>query len=149
MMNDRIEKTIELKAPISKVWKALTDYREFSEWFQVKLEGPFIPGKMTSGKLTYPGYENHLVKFFVLKMDPEHFFSYNWHPYSFDTKRDYSKEIPTLVEFKLEKIDKGTRLKVVESGFDKIPDDRRLEAFRMNSNGWKEQIENIEKYVSH
>jgi uncharacterized protein YndB with AHSA1/START domain len=39
-MSNSIEKQIELKAPLSRVWRALTDYREFGEWFRVKLDGP-------------------------------------------------------------------------------------------------------------
>lgn len=146
-MNDRIEKRIELKAPVSKVWQALTDYHQFGEWFGVKLDGPFVPGQTTRGQITHPGYEHCYWVAAVKKMEPEHFFSFTWHPYAIDTKRDYSKETPTLVEFRLEKIEAGTRLVVTESGFDKIPNDRRLEAFRMNDNGWTKQMENIDSYV--
>lgn len=146
-MNDRIEKRITLKAPVSKVWQALTDYREFGKWFCVKVEGPFVPGKIARGLLTYPGYENTPWEVVVQKMEPEHLFSFTWHPYAIDTKKDYSKEIPTLVEFRLEKMANGTLLSLTESGFDKIPDNRRLEAFRMNNTGWSEQMENIEAYV--
>jgi uncharacterized protein YndB with AHSA1/START domain len=81
-------------------------------------------------------------------MEPERLFSYTWHPYAVDPKMDYSKETPTLVEFKLEKIPAGTLLIVTESGFDKIPANRRAEAFRMNDGGWAQQVKNIEKYVT-
>jgi uncharacterized protein YndB with AHSA1/START domain len=91
-MDDRIEKSIELKAPVSKVWKALTDYREFGEWFHVKLDAPFIPGQIAQGYLTYPGYENCPWKIVVQKIEPEHLFSFTWHPYAVDNKRDYSQE---------------------------------------------------------
>lgn len=146
-MSDRIEKRIELKAPVPKVWNALTDYREFGEWFLVKVEGPFAPGQKVSGKITYPGYEHYPWEIVVQKMEPERLFSFTWHPYAMDAKRDYSNETPTLVEFRLEKIKNGTLLLLTESGFDKIPDDRRLEAFRMNDKGWTGQMRNIENYV--
>jgi uncharacterized protein YndB with AHSA1/START domain len=148
MANDRIEKQIELKAPVSRVWRALTDYREFGEWFQVKLEGPFVAGKVSRGQLTFPGYEHLQMEVVVQRIEPERFFSYTWHPYAIDPKVDYSKETPTLVEFTLEKSAKGTLLMVTESGFDKIPSARRLEAFRMNDNGWGQQLTNIESYVA-
>ncbi len=148
MANDRIEKQIDLKAPVSRVWRALTDYREFGEWFRVKLEGPFVAGQVSRGQLTHPGCEQLLMEVVVQKIEPEHFFSYTWHPYAIDPKGDYSKETPTLVEFRLEKSAKGTLLMVTESGFDKIPSDRRLEAFRMNENGWEQQLKNIESYVA-
>lgn len=146
-MDNRIEKRIELKAPISRVWRALTDYREFGEWFRVKLEGPFIPGQVARGNITYPGYEHLTWEAVVEKMEPERLFSFTWHPYAVDPKTDYSQESPTLVEFRLEEIPGGTLLLLTESGFDKIPADRRLEAFRRNDGGWTEQMKNIESHV--
>src|ERR1035438_7082644 len=147
-MNDRIEKRIELKAPISRVWRALTDYREFGEWFRVKLDGPFVPGQVSRGQITYPGYEHVKWEAVVQKMEHERLFSFTWHPYAVDPKIDYSKETPTLVEFRLEKTTSGTLLVLTESGFDKVPSDRRAEAFRMNDGGWTEQMKNIEKHVA-
>jgi uncharacterized protein YndB with AHSA1/START domain len=146
-MSDRIEKSIELKAPVSRVWRALTDHREFGEWFRVKIDGPFKPGQVSTGQITYPGYEYLKWEAVVQKMEPEKLFSFTWHPAAVDIKQDYSKEPATLVEFRLEKTAKGTRLTVTESGFDKIPSDRRLEAFRMNEGGWETQMKNIENYV--
>jgi uncharacterized protein YndB with AHSA1/START domain len=57
-MSDSIEKRIELKAPLSRVWRALTDHREFGEWFRVKLEGPFKTGEVSRGRIAYAGYEH-------------------------------------------------------------------------------------------
>ena len=147
-MSDRIEKSIELKAPVTRVWRALTDYREFGEWFRVKLNGPFVPGQISRGQITWPGYEHHTMQVVVQKIEPERLFSFTWHPYGLDKSRDYSQEAPTLVEFTLEKTATGTLLSVVESGFDKVPADRRAEAFRMNDNGWAQQMENIAKHVA-
>lgn len=147
-MNDRIEKRIDLNAPVSRVWRALTDHREFGEWFRVKLEGPFVPGQVSRGQITYPGYEHLRWEAVVQKMEQERLFSFAWHPYAIDPKEDYSKEPPTLVEFKLEKTATGTLLLLTESGFDKIPADRRAEAFRMNDGGWTQQMQNIEKHVA-
>src|ERR1700732_5329214 len=147
-MDDRIEKRIELKAPISRVWRALTDYREFGEWFRVKLDGPFVPGEVSRGHITYPGYEHLKWEAVVQKMEPQRLFSFAWQPYAIDQNNDYSNETPTLVEFRLEKIPTGTLLLLTESGFDKIPSDRRLEAFRMNDGGWTEQMKNIENHVA-
>ena len=147
-MTNRIEKRIEFKAPVSRVWRALSDYREFGEWFRVKLDGPFVPGQISRGHITYPGYEHLKWKVVVQKMEPERLFSFTWHPFAIDPNIDYSNETPTLVEFKLEKIPSGTLLVLTESGFDKIPADRRLEAFRMNDGGWTEQMKNIETHVA-
>jgi uncharacterized protein YndB with AHSA1/START domain len=147
-MSDNIVKSIELKAPASAVWRALTDYREFGEWFRVKLDGPFVPGQVTRGHITYPGYEHLTWEATVQKMEPERLFSFTWHPYAVDPAIDYTKEPPTLVEFRLEPKDGGTLLVLTESGFDAIPKDRRFEAFRMNDNGWTLQMSNIERHVA-
>jgi uncharacterized protein YndB with AHSA1/START domain len=146
-MTDRIEKTIELKAPVSRVWKALIDHHEFGQWFRVHLEGPFIPGQVSRGHITYPGYEHLRWEAVVQKMLPERLFSFTWHPYAVDPNQDYSAEPPTLVEFILEPTASGTLLRIVESGFDQIPIRRRDQAFRMNTNGWSIQLQNIAGHV--
>jgi uncharacterized protein YndB with AHSA1/START domain len=144
---DRIEKQIVLRAPRARVWKALADAREFGTWFRVSLEGSFAAGEPIRGRVTYPGYEHLVFELTVERMEPESFFSWRWHPAAVDPKVDYSKEPTTLVEFRLADVPEGTRLTVVESGFDKLPASRRDEAFRMNSGGWATQAENIRTYV--
>jgi uncharacterized protein YndB with AHSA1/START domain len=150
-MSDRIEKQIELKAPISRVWRALTDYRDFGEWFRVKLNGPFVPGQVSRGHITYPGYEHVQWEARVQKMEPERLFSFTWpHPKSIEAA-EYSPNAgdpTTLVEFRLERTKNGTLLRVIESGFDLLPEDRRVEDFRRNEGGWAEQMKNIESYVA-
>ena len=145
-MENRIEKRIELKAPVSRVWRALTDHREFGEWFRVNL-GPFVPGEISRGQITYPGYEHVKWQAVVQKMEPERLFSFTWH-HSLDPDADISKEPTTLVEFRLEKVQAGTLLTLTESGFENLPGDLRLEAFRRNDGGWTEQMKNIESYVA-
>jgi uncharacterized protein YndB with AHSA1/START domain len=147
-MESVIEKRIELKAPVSRVWRALTDHREFGEWFRVKVDSAFVPGQTSRGHITYPGYEHLQWEVVVQKMEPERLFSFTWHPYAIDPKKDYSQETPTLVEFRLEKTATGTLLTVTESGFENVPGDRRLEAFRMNDGGWAEQMKNIASHVA-
>jgi uncharacterized protein YndB with AHSA1/START domain len=147
-VENRIEKKIELKAPLSRVWRELTDYREFGEWFRVKLDGPFVPGQVSSGHITWPGYEHLKWEAVVQEMEPEQYFAYTWHPYAVDPSVDYSTETPTLVEFRLEKTADGTLLTVTESGFEDVPSERRDEAFRKNEGGWAQQMKNIESYVA-
>ncbi len=146
-MNDRIEKRMELKAPVSRVWRALTDYREFGEWFRVKLDGPFLAGQISHGQINYPGYEHVKWQAVGQKMEPERLFSFTWH-HSLDPNADIFKEPTTLVEFRLERIEAGTLLTLTESGFENLPDNLRLEAFRRNDGGWTEQMKNIESYVA-
>jgi uncharacterized protein YndB with AHSA1/START domain len=145
---DRIEKEILLRAPRPRVWRALTDAGEFGAWFRVKLEGRFAAGESIEGKITHPGYEHLTMHLTVERMDAERLFSFRWHPYAIDPKVDYSAEPATLVEFRLEDASDGTRLTLVESGFDRIPAARRAEAYRMNDQGWAAQMENIQRHVS-
>ena len=146
--SDRIEKKIMLRAPRSRVWRALTSAEEFGTWFRVKLEGSFAAGKPIAGKITYPGYEHLTMEVTVERMEAEQVFSFRWHPYAIDPAVDYTKEPTTLVEFRLEEAAGGTLLTVVESGFDRIPKERRAEAFRMNGEGWAAQLENIQRHVA-
>jgi uncharacterized protein YndB with AHSA1/START domain len=145
---DRIERRIELKASPDRLWRALTDFQEFGTWFKVDLEGPFVAGQTTRGRLTYPGYEHMILEIAVQKVQPQRLFSYRWHPYAIDPKVDYSHEPPTLVEFKIKKTPAGSLLVVTESGFDGVPAARRDKAFEMHCDGWSEQMKNIEAYVA-
>jgi len=145
---DSIEKKIYLRATPARVWRALTDTHEFGTWFRVRLEGSFAPGARLRGPITYPGYEHLIMDVTVERMEPERLFSYRWHPAAIDPTVDYSAEPTTLVEFLLEAKEGGTELRVRESGFDEIPPARRAEAYRMNSEGWAEQLRNIERHVS-
>src|ERR1700730_14282973 len=144
---DRIEKEIVLRAPRSRVWRALADAEEFGAWFGMKLEGTFAPGARAHGQIALP-HGTVTVEIAVERMEPESRMSYRWHPYPVEPGVDYSREPTTLVEFQLEDVAEGTRLTVVESGFDRIPAARRAEALRMNDAGWAEQLENIARYVA-
>ena len=146
-MIDRVEKSVELRAPIERVWRAITDHTEFGEWFRVKLEGPFIPGQPARGRVTYPGYEHIEWQVRVVKMERPRLFSFAWHPYAVDPAVDYSSEPPTLVEFRLAPTPAGTHLVITESGFEALPAHRQADALRMNGNGWEEQTRNIKAHV--
>ncbi|CAN7442990.1 SRPBCC family protein [Duganella sp. LjRoot269] len=147
-MKNEIEKQIDVKALLSRVWRALTDYREFGQWFQVRLDGPFVPGQACAGAMTYPGFEGKPFTVMVKEIQPERLFSYTWHPYALDPDRDYDAEPQTLVVFTLQEIAGGTRLTVNESGFDSLPADRREEAFSMNEGGWEAQLQNVARHVA-
>ena len=146
-MPDRIEKTIDLRAPIERVWRAIADHVQFGEWFRVKLDGPFVPGQEARGHILHPGYEHVVLKAMIVTMEEPRLFSFTWHPYGIDPDVDYSVETPTLIEFRLRPIDTGTHLTITESGFDKVPTHRRDEAYRMDDKGWAQQIKNIETHV--
>jgi uncharacterized protein YndB with AHSA1/START domain len=145
---DRIEKQVTLDAPRSRVWRALTDVAQFNAWFGVKLSAPFVPGAEVSGQITIRDYDHVTMTIWIETMEPERFFSFRWHPYAIEPGIDYADEPTTLVSFTLEDSGKGTRLTIVESGFDAIPESRRAKAFAMNSSGWSGQAENIRKFLA-
>ena len=145
---DRIEKRVVVRAPRSRVWRAISTAKEFGAWFRVNLEGEFAEGRTIKGRITHPGYEHVTMDLMVERIEPERYFSYRWHPYAIEPTVDYSAEPTTLVEFMLEEAEGGTEITIVESGFDQIPLHRRDEAYRMDEQGWTGQIKNIERYVS-
>lgn len=145
---DRIEKTLVLRAPRSRVWRAITSAKEFGTWFRMSLDGEFTAGAKVPARVAIPGYEHMKVEFHVANIDPERYFAYRWHPYPNDATVDYSTEPMTLVEFTLEDSGNDTALTIVESGFDKLPATRRAEAFRMNDGGWTGQMKNLAQYVA-
>ena len=145
---DRIEKQVILGAPRSRVWRALTDVSQFNAWFGVSLTTPFEPGAEVSGTIAIRGYEHVTMRIWIEAMEPERFFSFRWHPYAVEPGVDYSAEPTTLVSFRLEDAPDGTKLTIIESGFDAIPASRRAKAFSMNDKGWTGQAENIRKFLA-
>jgi uncharacterized protein YndB with AHSA1/START domain len=148
MDTDRIVKQAVLAAPIARVWRAISDAREFGAWFRVALEGSFREGEPIRGRITYPGYEHLTAELLIERIEPPTYFSYRWHPYAVDPNVDYSSEPTTLVEFRLAEVAGGTQLTISESGFDALPAGRRPEALRMNDQGWASQLDNVSQHVA-
>lgn len=157
---NRIEKKVLLRAPLQRVWRAVSDAREFGSWFGVEFDGPFTPGARITGKITptkvdpevakaQKPYEGKAFDFTIDRIEPQRLLSFRWHPFAVDPSVDYSREPTTLVVFELEEASNGTLLKVTESGFDGIPLARRAEAFAMNEQGWVAQMKLVEKYLAH
>jgi uncharacterized protein YndB with AHSA1/START domain len=148
MSTDRIEKTIVLRAPRSRVWRALAHADEFGAWFGMALEGAFVPGAHLTGRITTPGHEHVTTEITVEQVEPEQLLSYRWHSHAVEPGVGYAGDPATLVEFHLADVAGGTQLTVVESGFDRLPLPRRAAAFRRNDQGWAEQLTNIARYVA-
>jgi uncharacterized protein YndB with AHSA1/START domain len=145
---DRIERSVLINAPRSRVWRAIANAGEFGDWFGVDFKGKaFAAGTSTLGKITYPGFEHLTMEVMIERVEPERLLSWRWHPAAIDPKVDYSREPTTLVVFELKDVEGGTMLSVTESGLDKIPLARRADVFRMNSSGWDQQMENVRKHV--
>ena len=146
---DRIERKVLLNASRKHVWDALTDAEQFGSWFGIALKGKtFEAGRTIEAPITYPSYEHVIWKAKIERILPQTLFSFWWHPFAVDAGVDYDKETPTLVEFTIEDHAPGILLRVVESGFNAVPEARRQKAFKMNSRGWDEQMSNIENYLN-
>ncbi len=147
-MADQIVKEVALNAPISRVWRALSDHEEFGEWFRVRLDGPFVPGAISTGQMTYPSYEHMPWLATVERMEPERLLSFRWHDFDEESGVDIAEQPTTHVEFRLEPSANGTLLIITETGFDALPDHRRIEAMRSNTEGWNIQAENLASHVA-
>lgn len=145
---DRIEKVARLNAPVSRVWRALTDHEEFGAWFRVNLDGPFKVGALSTGRMTHPGYEHVEWESTTEQMVPEQLFVFSWPPSAIDPNTKYEAGAKVMVEFRLEPSDGGTRLTITESGFLQFPESKRLEALRSNTQGWDIQAKNIAAHVA-
>ena len=160
MDTDRIEKTIVLRAPLKRVWQALSDSREFGSWFGVKFDAPFAPGAHMRGKIVGTSVNAEIAKaqkqfegvafeITIEAMEPEKLFSFRWHPHAVEPGVDYSGEPTTLVAFALEEVSGGVQLTVTESGFDRIPLARRAKAFTANEQGWSIVVNLFAEYVDN
>ena len=145
---DRIEKVVELAAPVARVWRAITDHHEFGEWFRVRLDRPFKVGETTTGNITYPGHEHMEWVSVTEQMDHERLFAFSWPPSAIDPDTVYESDAKVTVEFRLEPTeDGGTRLTITEKGFLQFPESKRLEVLRSNSEGWDIQAQHIVAHV--
>ena len=159
MTTGRIEKKIVLKAPLDRVWRAISDSKEFGTWFGMAFDGPFVQGTRLKGKIVPTAvdaevarlqkpHEGTAFEIAIEGVEPMRRFSFRWHPYAVDAGTDYSKEPTTLVTFELQEVSGGTQLIVTESGFDQIPLARRAAAFKANEGGWEMQTQLIAKYLA-
>lgn len=149
MQPDCIEKSVEIAAPAARVWRALTDSAEFGAWFGVRLSEPFKAGEESSGPSLAQGFENVTWRAVIQAIDPEQYFAFTWHPFAVDPKTDYSEEVPTLVEFRLQPSPSGgTFVQLTECGFNDLPEHRRELAWTNHEKGWARQLSNVADYVA-
>ena len=159
MSTDRIEKEVVLQAPLERVWRAISNAEEFGQWFGVHFDGPFVADTSVTGAITPTTVDEEVARmqephagrastWQIVAIEPQRRLAFRWHPYAVDAGADYSQEPTTLVEFTLTEVDDGVLLRIVESGFDKIPAERRVSAFEANSQGWAKQTELVRKYLA-
>jgi len=159
MSMDRIEKEVLLRAPLERVWRAISDADQFGQWFGVRFDGPFVEGRSVTGVITPTTVDDEVARmqephagksdiWQIVAIEPQRRLAFRWHPFAVDPDADYTEEPTTLVEFTLAETDEGVLLRIVESGFDKIPAQRRASAFEANSQGWAKQTELVRKYLA-
>jgi uncharacterized protein YndB with AHSA1/START domain len=159
MTTDRIEKEVVLRAPLERVWRAISDAEEFGRWFGVRFDGPFVAGTSVTGVITPTAVDEDVARaqepyagqsdiWQIVSVEPQRRLAFRWHPYAVESGTDYAEEPTTLVEFTLAETDDGVLLRIVESGFDKIPAQRRASAFEANSEGWAAQTQLVRKYLA-
>lgn len=159
MNTDRIEKEVVLRAPLERVWRAISDADQFGQWFGVRFDGPFVAGASVTGVITPTTVDEDVARaqephagksdtWQIVAVEPQRRLAFRWHPYAVESGVDYSEEPTTLVEFTLSETGDGVLLRIVESGFDAIPAERRVAAFESNSEGWAAQTELVRKYLA-
>jgi uncharacterized protein YndB with AHSA1/START domain len=159
MSTDRIEKQVLLRAPLDRVWRAISDSEEFGRWFGVRFDGPFVAGRSVAATITPTTVDDEVAElqrphagakatWQIVAVEAQRRFAYRWHPYAVEPGVNYDREPTTLVEFTLSETPDGVLLTIVESGFDAIPEARRYTAFEANSGGWAKQVELVRKYLA-
>jgi uncharacterized protein YndB with AHSA1/START domain len=159
MTTDRIEKKVLLEAPLARVWRAVSDATEFGRWFGVAFDGPFIGGERLTGRIVpttvdaevakmQKPHEGKAFEWVVERIEPMRRISFRWHPFAVEPGVDYSQEPMTLIVFAMEEVAGGTQLTITESGFDRIPLERRARAFAANDGGWEKQTMLVAKYLA-
>lgn len=156
-MSNKIEKTTTLKAPLAKVWRAISDSAAFGTWFGMTIDGPFVEGQTVMGAIAKTQVDDEVAKhqepyvgmpceLRIERIVPLKLFAFRWHP---GTDPDLEPSAPTtLVTFEIEEVPDGTRLTITESGFEALPIERRAKAFTESEGGWAAQLSLVAKYLA-
>lgn len=156
-MNDKIEKTATLKAPLAKVWHAISDSKAFGAWFGMTIDGPFVEGQKVMGAIAKTQVDEEIAKhqepyvgmpceLRIERVVPLKLLAFRWHP---GADPETGPDAPmTLVTFEIEEVPGGTRLTITETGFEGLPLERRAKAFAENEGGWEAQLMLVAKYLA-
>ena len=139
-----VRRTISIKAPIDKVWAAITEAQHLARWFpQSAVLTDVSVG--AEGVFTWDGYEDFAVR--IEELDPPHMIAYRW-------SNDNARGVPTtriadsqstVFRFTLEPIEGGTQLTVVESGFGSLSDPAG--SMESNRGGWNSELDELVAYL--
>ena len=157
MTTDQIQKEILLRAPLHRVWDAISDSAQFGAWFGAAFEGPFVAGTRVQGKIVPTTVDPEVAKAQeefdgmpfacqIEAVEPMTRLAFRWNP-TIDGAGGLDGPT-TLVTFELEEASGGTRLRVTESGFDSVPLAERAATFARNAEGWEAQAHMIQTYLA-
>jgi uncharacterized protein YndB with AHSA1/START domain len=136
---DRIERTVELTHPPARVWAALTTSEGLSAWFGDRASIDLRPGG--AAQMTFAS--GTTVEMRVERVEEPAVFGFSWRLPNLpedDPRRTY-------VEFTLEPMSAGTRLRVVESGFAQLPDALRQKTYDSHAEGWASELGELAGYL--
>ena len=148
MPADRIEREIEIDAPIDVVWTVITEPEHINGWFTDSAEIDVRRG--AEGRFGWEAGEHNramVVNVRIERIEPPHFFSFRWH---YPDGEEPTEENAPLVEFSLEPVGDSTLLRVVESGLEKIvrSEDDKETYFAEHASGWARIVERLRDYAA-
>jgi uncharacterized protein YndB with AHSA1/START domain len=142
MIPAQIEKDVLIDAPVDVVWRVITEPEQIVRWFSDEADIDLRPGG--DGRLVFRSGESYQLQ--VEAVEPPHRFAFRWVQPQGSVARP---ENSTLVEFTLEPEGSGTRLRVVESGFDKVDwsDERKARYIERHTDGWTRLLERLRDFA--
>lgn len=142
----QIERETTIAAPVERVWAVLTQAEHVGRWFgDAGAEIDLRPG----GEMVVRWAEYGVGRMRVVDVEPPRRFSYRWAPVREHWGEEPAEGTATLVEFTLDADGDGTRLRVVESGFETLDatDEQRRRSLDENTAGWEQQLESVREYA--
>lgn len=153
-----ITKTARLRAPLARVWSAISDSAKFGAWFGAEFDGPFAAGATVAGRIRPTTVDAEVATLqephagmpftvVVERVEPPSLLAFRWFPHGVGGP-EHPDDPMTLVSFALTPHGDETDLVITETGFDAVPLERRAQAFSANDGGWAHQTRLIGLYVT-
>jgi uncharacterized protein YndB with AHSA1/START domain len=137
-MQDTIERSISITAPLDRVWDLVTE------------PGWWVPSDLPVQADRTPGHvvvrESEKWGRFpveVVELRPKSYAAFRWA--STFPGEELSTGRTTLIEFSVTPTDEGVLVSVTESGFSQLdaPDELKAKGIESNSGGWSEELSSL------
>jgi len=146
-VQDTINKEVVISASRERVYAALTEADQLSQWFPDAVEGEIKPGERPV--FDFGEYGRHSA--YVVATDPYSYVAYRWIPGSVHVPQGFIGDVltqpNTLCEFHLDEVDGGTRVRLVESGFASLPEEFYAKSIEDNNGGWDVMVYRLKTYA--